>query len=346
MEYNKKHLLKKIFLAVLFGTLFAGEVLFSIYGNYQNSDDTAFKEEQGAIRVWRKSDSLAVLKQRELALSLTTIGISSRQKTVQNQAVIDAGKSIERKLYDDKVLAAEKEKVKLQAQYDIWEAKQLQPIREFYARKRARSSESSWLGFFSGLQLGLVASLTAIGLAYLAGRVEERDWRNVLLILSLLAQIVACTTAWHGIMAKYDDPIRAWLFAGVFALCAPAVYHFGPKEWMNELKKAESLHPVLVTVEEPKVKIETHEHTEEESLIHRKTIRSSKAELEVPVSLTSAVMLYRAGKISKDNGWSLRRIAKEFAKGNVSKVHRMIQAGCTSPAEGEIALKMKQAETE
>lgn len=318
----QKHIVKKTFLAILFLVLFSGEVLFSVYGNYQNSDETALREEQNAIDNWRKTNQMAVFKQKELQNNLDRISVGSEQKMAQNQKVLDADQ-INRKLYDDKLIEDSQERARLQKEYDNWEIGQLESIRNFYARKRERSSEASWLGLLSGLQLGLVSSLTAIGLAYLAGRPSMKEWRQILLLLSFLAQIVACTTAWYGLMAKYDDQVRAWLFAGTFALCAPAVYHFGLIEWKNDdedavVKQPEVILPVAKE-SEPKAQIETETHKEVLTLAQSKT----KITAEVPISeilrqteepkpdsWEMACILIKQGQLK----WSERDVIRNFPK--------------------------------
>lgn len=82
-----------------------------------------------------------------------------------------------------------------------------------------------------------------------------------------------------------------------------------------------------IQAKEPMAQIESRKE------IHSREIIMAKGEVPVsqvfkkvePTNLDEACLLYAQGRISAENGWSQRRIAKDFADGNVSLVHAKIK---------------------
>jgi hypothetical protein len=73
----------------------------------------------------------------------------------------------------------------------------------------------------------------------------------------------------------------------------------------------------------------------QEKILSYKEVRTSaqvpasqvvkKIEYQEPRDLDEACVFYAQGRISAETGWSQRRIAKDFADGNVSLVHAKIK---------------------
>lgn len=231
-----------------------------------------------------------------------------------------------------------------------WVDKELAGIRSKYS---VGNTGNRW----GGLGLIFVFEFLSVMLGFMAARILMNDAiqpkRLGVFIaigafaLSIYAQTTSCQITEKGLFLLLNDSSMARGYSNAFIVIVPLYFAIGsfdletkPKNIaVSEIKVEEK-----PSIDGPKLKAEVFEHTEEESLTHRKTIRSSKAELTVPIDLNSAVMLYRTGKISQKNGWSQRRIAREFAGGDLNKVHKLISDGLSSPIGGLMSKTVKQHE--
>lgn len=87
-----------------------------------------------------------------------------------------------------------------------------------------------------------------------------------------------------------------------------------------------------ISVKEPMAQVESKEEiiSHSRKLVHTKAEVPAnqvvkKTEYQEPTNLDEACVFYAQGRISAETGWSQRRIAKDFADGNVSLVHAKIK---------------------
>lgn len=212
---------RKVFIGLLFGVIFIGELSFQVSTNEESSIVNLAKQEQAELdQVLERPDvksayqvaqvrALPIQKAKDTYVTLNNRAEKSKDLFQPYSAlIIDADKQLDNvwKPYNDKV--------------DKYQT----PIRETY--KLRRQAGQSWIGMLSGIQYGVSASLLAAGLAFFSTLVAG-SWKTVLFGSSFIAQATACTNIWHGAMLRYDSLVQANFFATMFFFCAPLAFHWG-----------------------------------------------------------------------------------------------------------------------
>jgi hypothetical protein len=212
---------RKVFIGLLFGVIFIGELSFQISTNEESSIVNLAKQEQAELdQVLERPDvksayqeaqarALPIQKAKDTYVTLNNRAEKSKDLFQPYSAlIIDADRQLDNvwKPYNDKV--------------DKYQT----PIRETY--KLRRQAGQSIVGQLSGIQYGVSASLLAAGLAFFSTLVGG-SWGKILFLASFIAQATACTNIWHGAMLRYDSQIQAWGFAAMFFSCAPLAFHWG-----------------------------------------------------------------------------------------------------------------------
>lgn len=212
---------RKVFIGLLFGVIFIGELSFQISTNEESNIVNLAKQEQAELdQVLERPDvkqayqaaqarALPIQKAKDTYVTLNNRAERSKDLFQPYSAlIIDADRQLDNvwKPYNEKV--------------DRYQA----PIRETYQLRR--QAGQSLIGQLSGIQYGVSASLLAAGLAFFSTLVGGR-WGWTLFFASFIAQATACTNIWHGAMLRYDSLLQAWGFAIMFFFCAPLAFYWG-----------------------------------------------------------------------------------------------------------------------
>ena len=212
---------RKVFIGLLFGVIFIGELSFQISTNEESNIVNLAKQEQAELdQVLERPDvkqayqaaqarALPIQKAKDTYVTLNNRAERSKDLFQPYSAlIIDADRQLDNvwKPYNEKV--------------DRYQA----PIRETY--KLRRQAGQSLIGQLSGIQYGVSASLLAAGLAFFSTLVGGR-WGWTLFFASFIAQATASTNIWHGAMLRYDSLLQAWGFAIMFFFCAPLAFYWG-----------------------------------------------------------------------------------------------------------------------
>ena len=212
---------RKVFIGLLFGVLFIGELSFQVSTNEESNIVNLAKQEQAELdQVLERSD----LKQAYQEAQARALPIQKAKDTyVTLNARAERSKDLFQP-YSALIIDADRQLDNVWKPYNSKLESYQAPIRETYRLRR--QAGQYWIGMLSGIQYGVSASLLAAGLAFFSTLVVG-GWKTVLFGASFIAQATACANIWHGAMLRYDSLVQANLFAAMFFFCAPLAFHWG-----------------------------------------------------------------------------------------------------------------------
>ena len=212
---------RKVFIGLLFGVIFIGELSFQVSTNEESSIVNLAKQEQTELdQVLERAD----VKQAYQEAQARALPIQKAKDTY-----VTLNKRAERSKdlfqpYSALIIEADRQLDNVWKPYNAKLESYQAPIRETYRLRR--QAGQSWVGMLSGIQYGVSASLLAAGLAFFSTLVAG-SWKTVLFGSSFIAQATACNNICHGAMLRYDSLIQANFFAAMFFSCAPLAFHWG-----------------------------------------------------------------------------------------------------------------------
>lgn len=217
-------LLELIILIAALVAAFIAEGALTSYKNFQGAAQNIYADEQRAVDAF-KGEQYYRSRAEALKLNLAQLTQSIQDKQERNRKALAAngGRVL---LYSEEIRKDSEKLSALQAEFDAWEAAQLAPIRAQFADKRLRASESSFVGFVSGVSFSWFVPFLVLALCYLSTR-QFDQWRWVLLGLSFVPQCVSSQMAFDGAMMKYGQKELALSISAMFFFCLPVMYHFG-----------------------------------------------------------------------------------------------------------------------
>lgn len=223
-------------------------------------------------------------------------------------------------IYFGESLQAPTETIKqINKERDVWANAKISNIKNKYD-----AANKLWLNKWGGFGLVFVFESLALIFGFLAPRRQEiykifgykirlEFWGAVL--ASLYAQRTSCLITEKGLLLLLGDKEMAEAYSLAFMMLVPFFYWIGGMD-IEEYGK-------------PKIKEPTARVTERtESIEFSKKHTISETQKEVPIKPENpdeAIDLYAQKKISAENGWSQRRIAKEYFGGKLTEVNTRIK---------------------
>lgn len=179
------------------------------------------------------------------------------------------------------------------------------------------------LARWGGFGLIFVFEFLALGFGFLSPRRHVKFQQYLAIALSVYAQFASCMITERGLTLLVGDSTLAGIYAYAFMIQIPAFYWLGGLD-IEEYGK--QITPSLSVKAPDEIKAKVTERTESIEFSKKHTI--SEVQKEVPVKPSNpdeAIDLYAQKKISADNGWSQRRIAKEYFGGKLTEVNNRIK---------------------
>lgn len=331
-----------LFIAYLIfaGFVLFGEVGLNSYGTKQGALNQINSREKALL------DSVMatpVVKQRLKSDSarISALTGNSESQNAINLAAIDKKRNVINP-HDESVRSNDSRVGDILSKQAIFVKEQKQPILDQFKIERELAQATS-----STTSLGVAMPCLAIFLSLFSAWLTPIGTplkQNYGLISSFVAQGASCIITFDAVLMQQNDWLKATAFSAAAFICLPSGHWLAGKLWQSlQMEWSQYRLQKAIIKSKGSAKEQVDERVEEESITHRRTFRNSKSSIEIPVDLDTAVTLYQLGKISSENGWSQRKIARLFAGGDLNRVHRLIASQSPLPSDAKDTVGMKQS---